>query len=340
LRREPMSITDFIAEAERVVFENGYDEKALKEYMKPHVIGAQVKEFLEEKKLVANDAEYDEFFRGTLAFVVGDQQREMYKTKRIQQGKTRIQLQEEVYEEYKDEGEKAVGKMASKLHQMLTALGTNSDVTDRVGEVISFLKTKAPNLVELYNQRQAKKKEAKEKETEKESSTVSKEGILYPKFQEKLDALTRLKDIKEHILTAINKDGALIGEDQLVTICKKKFLEDGTVEDTATWTEQDVSEWIARNIEPFHSNEYAILGAKDEAEFKACLEWYTAKHPAGKEKQRMTDLKKVLTSEIPRSNFARTIAKKVRKGNMVPINTFFREINEAALAASKEKLEE
>jgi len=371
-----VSITDVIKEAENAVFELSLNEKDLKEYMKPFVMNQPLKEFESEEHYVKTDDDYETFFRGTLAFTVSEDNRKKYQQKRIQQGKTREELRDEAYEHVKDEGDKAVGKMASKLHQILTALGTDSTPIDRIGEVITYLKAKAPNLVDLYNARIAKKQKARDKKEALDTSSkkeqtqmtpeeveeakikgeedkASEEGELdkdtkkdekpksteQPRFEEKLSFLTKLDDVAEVILTALNKDHEILGEDKLMKVCKEKFLVDDKMQGTEDWTEEDVSKWIEQFIEPYHSEEYSVLGAKDTDEFKECLKVYLQKYPAGQEKKRMKVFKEVLESKIPRSSFTRAIAKKVRKGHMVVVNNYFAELNQEALSAEKEQLE-
>lgn len=391
IRGELLSITDLISEAERAVIELGLSGDKLKKYMKPHVLKVRLKEWDEEKTLIATDEEYDQFFRSTLAFVESDKHRKMLETQKVQASKTREDLKAEVYEEFKSTGERAVGKMASKLHQMLTALGTDTKPIDRISEVINFLKAKAPELINLHELRTAKKKDLKpaitvpsimdtvesqkeqriknqKKKEKKETSNIDelhtiaeedekKEEVvvdaettitepavetsteIFPKFEEKLKYLSKLDEVKEVILTALNKDGELLGEEKLMSLCREKFLADDKMTETADFTEEDVVKWIELNIEPYTSEEYAILGAKDEEEFKECLTAYTKKFTPGQEKKRLSLLKDVLESKIPRSQFARSVAKSVRKGRLAVVNGYFKDLNETALNEEKKKLE-
>jgi len=364
---EPLSISDLVKETTNLVQmgEEGMSRKDVKEYIRPYALNYKLKEQENVDQMIRSEEDYDNFFQSTLEFVFSDSQREIDKQAFHSSLESREQIKETLYAKYKGAGKRAVTKMAAELHTLLAAKGEEGSIVNRVGETIKFLKNKKDTtLVELHNSMKTKSSKSKEEKgyPEKETEEPEEEEVeetkstlkpmypsKYPILEKDVSYLDKLSEIEEFFLKLINKKEGMIGsmtngyakqEEALAHLAKKRLLQEG-IKETEDWTEQDVSEWLSRHIRPFATEEYSLLRAANEKEAKEILkDVYLANYPAGKEKERTEKIKEVLTSEIPRSAFAKAIAKKVRKNNLRQINAYFTELNQEFLAEEKAKLEE
>ena len=175
----------------------------------------------------------------------------------------------------------------------------------------------------------------------KEEPEVKAKPVTETRFPIMEEKMLKYKDneasLTEFLITVINKGIGPFGDEKSVDkkiedatfLAKKRILEWGMTEEKFnTFTEQDVSEYMAKEIIPYTTDSYGILSASNEEECKEHLEYYLQKYPAGEEKTRTTVLKAVLGSEIPRNSYAKKTAKKPRRDKFDDINQLIKEIND------------
>jgi len=372
LANTPLSITEIVDEAQRLIIESGLNKGQLMDAMRPFILGKMLKEHKTREDIVATEEGYADFFQRSLSFMLDEDQKRRATAELEKSKETRDSVKGDLLRLHKKDGWKAIRRMAKDLNYWVTQQGDKSTITDRIGEVAGFVKSTDPELYKEYmaNRPDKKPKEVakvpdapvvedtvavEEKSTDKETEAkpvvetsepdkpVSKS--IYPKLEELIKHKPTREHVAEFLISIINKSFGVIGEQKdgidsqiegLTTLATKRFLEMNPVKDCEDWKEGDISHFMASDILPFITDGYSILRATNDDELKEHLAFYLKEFPAGKEKERSAALKEVLAlSEKPRSKYMKKVASKVRKGNFTELNDFIKEINDSVIEEQK-----
>jgi hypothetical protein len=207
---------------------------------------------------------------------------------------------------------------------------------------------KVEKTVETDTKSSAKTEEDTEK-TKSEDNTSSennqseepKEATLpftWPTGETRMKTYKDLNDFKGDFLTVFNKGVSHTAKheptyddklDYVNAMALRYFIgEDAIMKETADWTEADVYQWMATEVIPYTEGEYKLLSTENKDDLKEILKSeILTKYPAGEEEAREKALKTIYASDIPRTDYARSMARKVRKGNFKDFNNFISEIN-------------
>ena len=373
LRGERLSVMHIIAEAERLIVELGLGEDELKDALKPYIMNVRLKEWKEEQKIDTQEG-YDTFFERTLHHLLEEDNKRKAVHNYDQSQKDRAVVIEELIKEYtnspKNSGWKAIRMVAKGLDEWVKTQGKEGNLQGRIAEVVSFIKSSNPELYKEYmdnaphkqtkrgsDKPKTSKTEVKAEETIETDGDKGESGVevastkpvaspvVYNELEDQIKFQASGKDrMAEWLITLINKHVAPIGGltsldlkvEAITLLATKAFLEHG-VKKCDDWTETDVAEFIANDVNPFVSDEYGILNSKNEEDLKQHLEFYLEKYPAGEEKKRTTAMKEVANSEIPRTDYMKGVVKKIKKGNMSQINVLIADINKKTIEEVKKK---
>lgn len=372
LKGDPLSLTDIIREVEELIVE-GSDRKAIRNYVAEEVINVQLKE---QKEAISTERDFIKFFQSTLQYLFDEDQQRRLKAKASKSAETREIVKKNLLILHREARGK-FNKMAKDLREWLVEQGEKTNIQSALAEMLAFIKSADPKLYKEYmdtkgkskknkssnggDKKETKNEENKEKSDEEDDAPVAKRKadvtpspVVFPKLEDSLKYKDKKSLLTEFLQTIANKKVSPIGNkvngmdgiiEDLTKLAKKRILEMGLKKDKDgktydDWTEQDVSNYMAEEVVPFITDGYSILKAENEKELKESLSYYTNTYPSGKEKERYEKMQEVLTSEVPRSNYMKRIARKVRKGNMQEVNAFVAQIikgQDEELNKTKEK---
>lgn len=339
IKNEKYSISDLVREAEHQFKIEGLSQEKVKDLIKPFFFNNNLKE---EGMNVTTDEEFEDIFKRTFSFIWDREHKVENQPKTID----RKAIIDSVYDLYKGDGPTGVSKMASTFHTSLKNLGIDSNPKARIAEITAFLKQKDPTLLGQYleskNSTNSKVKETPKSDSDKSKEKVSKveiqqssieEGetssvVNMEEYQNQISTYGKLTSIAEYLITLINKrPGELKSlkteediEAFVYALAKERLLTKGIEHETEEWTIQDVSQFIANNVISYTIDFYKILSATSDNDFKECLKYYIEQFPEGDEKKRVSKLKEVLDSSLPKTQYASNLGKKLRKNNKYVIN--------------------
>lgn len=292
----------------------------------------------EQKKRLAilSDQKFNKLFESTLSFIWDKE----HKVENEPKKRDRQSVKEELYDLYKNEGAKGVRKMASEFNRILKDMGIDSNLKARISELATFLKQKNPELLALYNQHKKSEdkstksttleqkpiKEPVEVETLKVDKKEVKKGkssinVDVEKYKKQLSAFKKLQNIKEYLITLLNKRpnelSEIKDENELESIvykiAKDRILTLGVAGECDDWTEQDVSQFMSSEVIPYTKDFYKMLSVNSDDEFKEVYRFYIEKFPEGKEKERLSQLEDIITSPNPKTKYIGAMGKKLKK---------------------------
>ena len=360
INNKPLKIEDIITEVDSLIIE-GKTRKEIRNYLAEELINTKIEGWENPMK---SERDFVKFFHGVIQYLFDDAHQRELKFKSEKSQETRESVKQNLYQLYKNEAKHAVTKMAKEFRAWLLSIGKETDIKAALAEFLAFLKGKDP---ELHNKYMAQRNHKKPANSEDQEQTAKNKGsekpkeankangssgtknttsskVEYPRLEEYLKHHDKKPALTEFLLTIINKKLNPIGlmkngRDaqiaELTKLAEKRILEMGLKPDEDTksyddWTKEDVAKYMDQEIVPYITGEYAILSAESDSEIKEHLNYYMTAYPAGKEKDRIKALKKVLVSKVPRHKYvSKGIAKQARRDKFDEINAFIKELNEA-----------
>lgn len=246
LRGNSLSIADLINEAKRATVEIGMGETELKDYMKPFILDATLKEQEKNKKMVSTEEEYDNFFRSSLSFLLDKDTLAKNIAEYDNSHKSKEDVMAELYEQFKETGYKCIIKMAKVLQKWVRqndSKGKEYSLNSALAESSLFIKPKDPKMFEEYIEKRSKqtgtgggKKKSSEEpkeevvqdnnhdlgkeETEETIQVDGKQGktnvtpspSVYPKLEDLLKYRVKKPEISEFLISIVNKKLNPIGQ--------------------------------------------------------------------------------------------------------------------------------
>lgn len=335
-KRNSVSISEIVKDAESKVKQNGLGADEVKDLYKPYFFG----KLKEEPMNVKSDEEYEKKFNQTLSFLFDKDHKVDNAPK---EAPKREELVQNFYEQHKEieDLSKRIAKTTNDVRSQLKKMGADRTIKSIYGEVLSYLKS---NDEESYNKyMEAKKakegksneestdednktKEVKTEKVETEEKAPSVPNIDLSNFKTQISRLKKLKDINEYIITLINKAVKPLSElsdeereNALLEIAKDRILTLDE-EEISDWTESDVAQHLAQNVFPYTKGEYEILKAQNEEEFIQAYKYFVEKYPEGKEKERIAKVTDIMSTDIPKSKFSKSLGKSLRKNTNYALN--------------------
>ena len=368
LKGEPLSMTDIIKEAEELIID-GADRKEVRNYLAGEVINTKLKE---QKEAISTERDFIKFFQSTLQYLFDEDQLRRLKAKASKSNETRESVKKNLYLVHK-EAKSKVTKMAKDFREWLVTQGEKTNINSALAEMLAYIKSADISMYKEYMAKHKKssrteessgesKPEAPKSEVKEESKETNKTDgqkrkadvvaspVVFPKLEESLKYKDKKSLLTEFLQTIANKKVSPIGTKvngmdaiiaDLTKLANKRILEMGLKKEQDgsnydDWTEQDVSKYMAEEVVPYITEEYGLLRSETEEELTENLQYYLEKFPSGKEKERHEKLKEVFTSEVPRTNYMKKVARQVRKGKMEQINSLVSNL----IKANDEKLKE
>jgi hypothetical protein len=152
LKGIPMSITDIVNEARRLIFENGISEDKLKEALKPYVVNQTLKEHKSKKDVIRTEEEYDNFFRSSIQFLFNEDQRARDKQLIEEEQQSRDEYKEKLYAKFQNTGARACPiKMADKLIGKYGKTTEAYEYKNALAEALAYIKSVNEEMFNEYN---------------------------------------------------------------------------------------------------------------------------------------------------------------------------------------------